>query len=119
MLGAIGKRNFSELKVINTLCREAVKRQASAVELCKRVDIMFVLGGLDSANTRKLAEICKKYNNQTFHLQNWKEFDKRMVFGRKVAGVTAGASTPEWVIDEFVGNLRAVDAGDSIKEKDT
>jgi len=119
MLGAIGKRNFSELKVINTLCREAVKRQASAVELCKRVDIMFVLGGLDSANTRKLAEICKKYNNQTFHLQNWKEFDRRMVFGRKVAGVTAGASTPEWVIDEFVGNLRAGDVGDSIEEKDT
>jgi 4-hydroxy-3-methylbut-2-enyl diphosphate reductase len=109
MLGAIGKRNFSELKVINTLCREAVKRQASAVELCKRVDIMFVLGGLDSANTRKLAELCKKYNSQTFYLQNWKEFDKRIVFGKKVAGVTAGASTPEWVIDEFVENLRTVD----------
>ncbi len=118
MLGAIGKQNFSELKVINTLCREAVKRQASAVELCKRVDIMFVLGGLDSANTRKLAELCKKYNNQTFHLQNWKEFDKRMVFGKKLAGVTAGASTPEWVIDEFVENLRAVDVGDSIEKKD-
>jgi 4-hydroxy-3-methylbut-2-enyl diphosphate reductase len=112
MLGAIGKRNFSELKVINTLCREAIKRQASAVELCKRVDIMFVLGGLDSANTRKLAELCKKYNSQTFYLQNWKEFDRRMVFGKKVAGVTAGASTPEWVIDEFVENLRTVDVGD-------
>ena len=118
MLGAIGRRNFSELKVINTLCREAVKRQASAVELCKRVDIMFVLGGLDSANTRKLAELCKKYNNQTFHLQNWKEFDKRTVFGKKLAGVTAGASTPEWVIDEFVENLRSVDVGDSIEGKD-
>jgi 4-hydroxy-3-methylbut-2-enyl diphosphate reductase len=118
MLGAIGKQNFSELKVINTLCREAVKRQASAVELCRRVDIMFVLGGLDSANTRKLAELCKKYNNQTFHLQNWKEFDKRMVFGKKVAGVTAGASTPEWVIDEFVKNLRAINVGGNIEEED-
>ncbi len=112
MLGAIGKRNFSELKVINTLCREAVKRQTSAAELCRKVDIMFVLGGLDSANTRKLAELCKKYNSQTFHLQNWSEFDKRMVFGKKVAGVTAGASTPEWVIDEFVENLRAIEVGD-------
>jgi 4-hydroxy-3-methylbut-2-enyl diphosphate reductase len=112
MLGAIGKRNFSELKVINTLCREAIKRQASAVELCKRVDIMFVLGGLDSANTRKLAELCKKYNSQTFYLQNWKEFDKKTVLGKKVAGVTAGASTPKWVIDEFVENLRTVDVGD-------
>ena len=80
MLCAIAKEGFSELKVINTLCKEAIERQKSAVELCKQVDIMFVLGGLDSANTRKLAELCKKYNSQTFHLQNWSEFDKRMIF---------------------------------------
>jgi 4-hydroxy-3-methylbut-2-enyl diphosphate reductase len=69
---------------------------------------MFVLGGLKSSNTRRLAELCKKYNNQTFHLQNWKEFDKSVVSGKTTAGVTAGASTPEWIIDEFVKNLRAV-----------
>jgi 4-hydroxy-3-methylbut-2-enyl diphosphate reductase len=107
MLAAIGRHGFSELKVINTLCKEAIKRQQSAVKLCKKVDIMFVLGGLESANTRRLAELCKKYNSQTFHLQNWNEFDRRMVFGKKVAGVTAGASTPEWIIAEFVENLAA------------
>lgn len=107
MLGTIGKRGFSELKVINTLCKEAVKRQGSAVELCKRVDIMFVLGGLDSANTRKLAELCKRYNSETFHLQNWNELDNSVLLGKNVAGVTAGASTPEWIIEEFVKNLEA------------
>lgn len=107
MLGTIGKRGFSELKVINTLCKEAVKRQGSAVELCKRVDIMFVLGGLDSANTRKLAQLCKKYNSETFHLQNWNELDNSVLLGKNVAGVTAGASTPEWIIEEFVKNLEA------------
>ena len=111
MLCAIGKYGFSELKVINTLCREAIKRQESAVELCKRVDVMFVLGGLESANTRQLAELCKKYNNKTFHLQNWGEFGKKMVFGKKVTGVTAGASTPEWIISEFVKNLTDFDTG--------
>lgn len=105
MLGAIGQHGFSELKVINTLCREAVERQESSVELCKKVDIMFVLGGLESANTCRLAELCKKNNSQTFHLQNWEEFDKSVVSGKKVAGVTAGASTPEWIIGEFVENL--------------
>jgi len=100
---------FSEMKVVNTLCREAIKRQKSAVELCRRVDIMFVLGGHDSANTRELAQLCKKYNNSTFHLQNWNEFDIKTVFGKKVAGVTAGASTPRWIIDKFVENLKAVD----------
>jgi len=107
---AIGRKGFKELKVINTLCKEAIERQKSAVELCKQVDIMFVLGGLQSANTRKLAELCKKYNSQTFHLQNWNEFDKRILFGTKVAGVTAGASTPEWIIAEFVKRLEAFDS---------
>lgn len=113
MLGAIARHGFSEMKVINTLCREAIKRQESAVQLCKQVDIMFVLGGLESANTCRLAELCKKYNNQTFHLQNWSEFDKNILFGKnraqpKVAGVTAGASTPEWIIAEFVENLAKI-----------
>ena len=107
MLGAIGQHGFSELKVINTLCKEAIKRQESAVQLCKQVDIMIVLGGLESANTRRLAELCKKHNSQTFHLQNWSEFDKRILAGKNKAGVTAGASTPEWIIAEFVENLAA------------
>jgi len=101
------------MKVINTLCRESIKRQESAVELCKKVDIMFVLGGLESANTRRLAELCKNNNSRTFHLQNWNEFDRNMCFGKKaappkIAGVTAGASTPEWIITEFVENLKKI-----------
>ena len=107
MLYAISRHGFTELKVINTLCKEAIKRQDSAVQLCKQVDVMFVLGGLESANTRQLAQLCKKYNNQTFHLQNWNEFDKNMGFKKNVAGVTAGASTPDWIINEFVKNLEA------------
>ena len=111
VLGAIGRSGFSELKVINTLCKEAIKRQESAVQLCREVDIMFVLGGLESANTCQLAELCKKYNSQTFHLQNWKELDKNILSGKNIAGVTAGASTPDWIIAEFVKNLEAFDAG--------
>ncbi len=109
MLSAIAGAGFDEMKVVNTLCKEAIKRQQSAVELCRKVDIMFVLGGLQSANTRKLAELCKKHNNKTFHLQNWNEFDRKLVFGCRTAGVTAGASTPQWIIDDFVKNLEAVD----------
>lgn len=114
MLGAIARHGFSELKVINTLCRESIKRQESAVQLCKQVDIMFVLGGLESANTCRLAELCKEYNNKTFHLQNWSEFDRSILFGEnralpRIAGVTAGASTPEWIIAEFVENLAKIE----------
>ncbi len=115
MLGAIGRGGFSELKVINTLCKEAIKRQESAVQLCKQVDIMFVLGGLESANTRRLAELCKKYNNEMFHLQNWNELDKNILLGKNIAGVTAGASTPEWIIAEFVKNLEAFDNRNDVR----
>lgn len=106
MLAAVVRRGFSEMKVINTLCRETMERQEAAVKLCRQVDVMFVLGGLHSANTRKLAELCKKHNPQTFHLQNWQELDKKVLSGKVTAGVTAGASTPDAVIDAFVQNLR-------------
>ena len=88
---------------------EAIKRQESATALCKKVDVMFVLGGLHSANTRRLAELCKNHNSETFHLQNWDELDKKVLIGKNIAGVTAGASTPNWVIDEFVKHLEAFD----------
>ena len=107
MLAAIARDNFGELKVVNTLCREAIKRQESAVQLCKQVDIMFVLGGLESANTRRLAELCKSNNSETYHLENWNGLDKALLSGKDIGGVTAGASTPDWVIDEFVKNLAA------------
>ena len=110
MVGFIAQCGFAELKIVNTLCREATMRQESAIELCKKVDIMFVLGGLHSANTRKLAELCKKYNSKTFHLQNWNELDKTTLSGTKLAGVTAGASTPDQVIEEFVEKLRMFDS---------
>lgn len=107
MLAAVVRRGFSEMKVINTLCRETMSRQEAAVKLCRQVDVMFVLGGLHSANTRKLAELCKKHNPQTFHLQNWQELDKKVLLGKTTAGVTAGASTPDAVINAFVQNLQA------------
>lgn len=110
MLGAVVRCGFSEMKVINTLCRETMSRQEAAVKLCRQVDVMFVLGGLHSANTRKLAELCKKHNPQTFHLQNWQELDKKVLLGKTTAGVTAGASTPDAVINAFVQNLQAFDS---------
>ena len=105
MIAAISRRGFSEMKIINTLCRETMDRQTAAVKLCRQVDVMFVLGGLHSANTRKLAELCKKHNPQTYHLQNWAELDKSCLLDKMMAGVTAGASTPDDVVAEFVRNL--------------
>ena len=102
--------DLQELKVINTLCIEVVHRQESAVALCGKVDVMFVLGGLHSANTRELARLCTQQGVTTHHLEDWEAFQPEYVRGCKVAGVTAGASTPSWIVDQFVTALEACDA---------
>lgn len=108
MIGEIAKRPFRELKIVNTLCLEVTKRQEAAVALCDEVDVMFVLGGLHSANTRELARLCRAKGTDTYHLETWADFDLSMAEGKKTAGVTAGASTPEWVISDFVERLRGL-----------
>ncbi len=110
MIGAIAALPFRELKVVNTLCLEVIRRQEAAAELCREVDVMFVLGGLHSANTRELAAICQKQGLPTYHLECWGQFRPEMVRGHRVAGITAGASTPDEVINEFAERLRAFPA---------
>ncbi|MBP7937619.1 MAG: 4-hydroxy-3-methylbut-2-enyl diphosphate reductase [Phycisphaerae bacterium] len=112
MIGAIARRPFRELKVVNTLCLEVVRRQEAAVELAHEVDVMFVLGGLHSANTQELARLCREEGTRTFHLETWDQFEPEMVDGCRVAGITAGASTPDFIIDAFVQKLEAFPAGE-------
>ncbi len=106
MIGAIAALPFQELRVVNTLCLEVVRRQEAAVELAREVDVMFVLGGLNSANTCELARLCQAEGVRTFHLETWADFRPEMVQGCKVAGLTAGASTPDDTITEFANRLR-------------
>jgi len=105
MIGLIARRPFRELKVVNTLCLEVVRRQEAAIELARQVDVMFVLGGLHSANTQELARLCREEGVATYHLETWEAFEPGMVQGAKVAGITAGASTPDFVVTEFADKL--------------
>ncbi len=109
MIAEIAKRPFREMKIVNTLCLEVLRRQEAAVALCEEVDVMFVLGGLHSANTRELARLCKQEGMDTYHLEGWDGFETSMAAGKRIAGVTAGASTPESVISGFVKELRTYD----------
>ena len=105
MVGEIVARPFREVKVVNTLCKEVDRRLEAAVALCARVDVVFVLGGSHSANTREMARVCRERGVPTHHLEDWSAFRPEQVCGRLVAGVTAGASTPDWIIEEFVQEL--------------
>ncbi len=110
MVGLIVARGYNEIKVVNTLCNEVRNRQVAAVELAREVDVMFVLGGKQSANTCELARLCAEQGVPTHHLENWDDFTDEMAAGKKTAGVTAGASTPKWIVEEFVENLRAFES---------
>ena len=91
-----------ELKVFNTICNTTDNRQKSAAALAKRVDLMLVIGGYNSANTRRLAEICKHNGTPTYHIETAGDINKQWYKGKETIGISAGASTPEWVIKEVI-----------------
>ncbi len=97
---------FSELRIFNTICDATRKHQAAALGLAKRADLMIIIGGKDSANTRRLAEICADTGVATYHIQTVTELDPSWVRGRHHIGVTAGASTPDEAINEVVLKLQ-------------
>ncbi len=99
-----------ELRVFQTICNATVDRQSAALELAGRVEVMFVLGGRNSSNTRQLASLCEKAGVQTYHLERAEELTPEMVAGLRTIGVTAGASTPEWVVREFIERVKSLDA---------
>ena len=99
---------FSELHIFNTICDATRRHQAAALGLAKRADLMIVIGGKDSANTRRLAEICADTGVATYHIQTVTELDPSWVQGRHHIGVTAGASTPDEAINEVVLKLQEV-----------
>jgi len=101
---------ISELRVINTLCNATTSQQAAAQELARQVDLMVVVGGSDSANTRHLAEVCREEDVETHHIETADEIDPAWLEGRRRVGVTAGASTPEFAVDEVVARLEEMAA---------
>jgi len=102
--GALSER-CRELRVFNTICEATIKRQESARELAERVDVMIVVGGRNSANTKRLAEICAATRTPTYHVETAQEVESAWVSGASRVGVTAGASTPAWIVDEVVERL--------------
>lgn len=98
------RKHAKELKFYNTICDATEKRQQSAVELSKKVDLMIVLGGLNSGNTRRLAELCSK-ETTTIHVEKYSDIEKKVLEGKKTVGITAGASTPDYLIKELIQGL--------------
>ena len=94
-----------ELRIFNTICDATSVRQNEAREIARMVEVMFVIGGHSSANTSRLASICKEIQPQTWHIETADEIDPSWFKGVEKVGVTAGASTPRWLIEEVVSRI--------------
>jgi (E)-4-hydroxy-3-methyl-but-2-enyl pyrophosphate reductase len=102
-------RLSKELKVFNTICNSTKERQDAARALARAVDIMLVVGGRNSANTGRLASVCMEENKPTYHIEVADEIQPEWLRGAKKVGVTAGASTPDWVLEAVLKRLQELD----------
>jgi 4-hydroxy-3-methylbut-2-enyl diphosphate reductase len=94
------------ISIRNTICNATEERQTEAREIAKRVDAMIVVGGSSSSNTRKLYEICKNECKETHYIQTLNDLDIRSLGMADCIGITAGASTPNNIIQEVYTNVR-------------
>ena len=101
-------KESKEIVAFNTICSATDVRQKSVQELSKEADLVFVIGGKNSSNTTKLYEICKKECPKSYHIENVKELDESLLEDEsvKTIGITAGASTPDWIINEVISKIK-------------
>lgn len=88
-----------DIRILRTICAATDKRQSAAIKLAKDVDMMLVIGGRNSANTTRLAQLCTA-NCVTYHIETVDELQDEWFNNIKKIGITAGASTPDWIIKE-------------------
>ncbi|CAM2885015.1 4-hydroxy-3-methylbut-2-enyl diphosphate reductase [Helicobacter burdigaliensis] len=97
----------SECRVFNTICNATFDNQDSARSLAKEVDVMVIVGGKNSANTKQLYNISKEFCEDCYLIEEAQELEESWFLGKKICGVSAGASTPNWIIDKVVERLKS------------
>jgi 4-hydroxy-3-methylbut-2-enyl diphosphate reductase len=94
------KNHYNRVRIYETICNATDERQKETAEIAEKVDVMIVIGGINSSNTQKLYEICKMKCTNTYFVQTLKGLDLTAIGSTKRVGITAGASTPDYVIKE-------------------
>ena len=95
----------SELRCFNTICTATSNRQSEALQLAKECDCMIIIGGRNSANTNRLYELSREVLTNSYHIETVEELNPDWFAGKETVGISAGASTPQWLIDEVVRKL--------------
>ncbi len=102
-----------EVKIFNTICNPTIERQEAARELARDVEVVIVVGGKNSSNTRHLAEVCREEGATAYHIEEASELDPSWVRGVENIGVTAGASTPGWLMDQVIDRIQQLEPSPS------
>jgi 4-hydroxy-3-methylbut-2-enyl diphosphate reductase len=96
------------VKVYNTICNSTALRLKETAAMAKKVDIMLVVGGKNSANTTQLAKLCRSLSVPTYHIETVAELIPEWMNGVKSVGITAGASTPDWIIEDIMKKVKEI-----------
>ena len=97
-----------DIDVMNTICNATEERQTEAAAIAGDSDAMIVIGGKHSSNTQKLYEICSRECHNTYYIQTLDDFDMNQLRSVETVGITAGASTPNNIIEEVQNNVRII-----------
>lgn len=100
--------HVKELKVYNTICSSTALRLRETENMAKKVDVMIVVGGKNSANTTQIANLCRSLNVSTYHVETASEIEDAWFRSINKVGITAGASTPNWIIKEVEKRIRDI-----------
>ena len=100
--------HYKEVRVFNTICNATFENQDAAKDLSIEADVMIVIGGKNSSNTKQLFSIAKENCEDSFLIENEKELKSEWFLNKKLCGITAGASTPDWIIDRVIGKISKI-----------
>jgi 4-hydroxy-3-methylbut-2-enyl diphosphate reductase len=105
---AVAVGHTKELKVYNTICNSTALRLKETEEMAQRADVMLIVGGKNSANTTQLARLCQSLGVATYHIETASEIKDAWFSRAATVGLTAGASTPDWIIKEVKKRIKDI-----------
>ncbi len=99
---------YYDMRAVNTICTDTNNRQIEALRLAREVEVMVVVGGKTSANTKHLAELSETHGARAYHIEGPDELDESWFRGVKTVGLMSGASTPGWLVDEVERRMESL-----------
>ncbi|RUM72957.1 MAG: 4-hydroxy-3-methylbut-2-enyl diphosphate reductase, partial [Sulfurovum sp.] len=97
-----------EIRVFNTICNATFENQDAAADLAKEADVMIVIGGKHSSNTKQLHSICQRYCKESYLVENESELLPEWFEGKRLCGISAGASTPDWIVQNVIDKIQEI-----------